>query len=100
MFEGIRSTLDRDKNSWEEERRRRAEAGKLGGLAKSSNASNAKKNLAMPKPARKNVANVADNVNVTESVNVTETEKENTSLIPIVSSGADAPDITPKEENI
>lgn len=71
VFEGIRSTLDRDWKTWADERKRRAEAGKLGGLAKASKASNAKENVAMPSKGKKMLANVPVIVSdsVTESVN-------------------------------
>lgn len=62
-FAFIRSSLDRDAAAWEAKRVKRAEAGRLGGLAKVANATNAKqKNQLM--------ANQAVNVPVPVPVNV------------------------------
>jgi len=63
LFRGIRQQFVRDSEKWDSERDKRSSAGKKGGLAKASNARN----------ARKNVANLADNVNV--NVNVTDNVK-------------------------
>lgn len=65
-FAFIRSSLDRNAVAWEETRKKRAEAGRLGGLAKVANAKRAKQSLAT-------VANLA--VNVPVSVNETNTTK-------------------------
>ena len=57
-FAFIRTSLDRDAESWAEKRAKRAEAGRNGGLAKAANASNAKQsqaNLAVNAPVPVNV---------------------------------------------
>ncbi len=61
-FEPIKQQLKRDLCKWQERKDKRVEAGKKGGLAKASNASNAKKPLA-------NLA-VNGNVNVNGNVSV------------------------------
>ena len=60
-FAFVRSTLDRDAVAWEEKRQKRAAAGRLGGLAKVANATNAKQN-------KQAEANQAVNVNVPVNV--------------------------------
>ena len=70
LFEPIKQTLKRDLLSWEEKRENRANAGRLGGLAK------ANKYLANASIATTNVANLADSVSVSVSVIEKEEEKE------------------------
>lgn len=76
-FAFIRCSLDRDADKWEETRSKRAEAGRLGGLAKVANATNAKQN-------EQDLANQAVNVSVPVSVPVNVPvnvpEKENNNL--------------------
>ena len=73
-FIPIKNSLDKNEVKWEQEKQKRREAGKLGGLAKASNAKQNLANLASAKSATKNLANLADNVNVNvnEYVNVNE----------------------------
>jgi hypothetical protein len=68
-FLPIKTQLKRDLKIWDEKKLQRAEAGRKGGLAKASNASEV---LAKPSTATNFVANVAvnDNVNVNGNVNV------------------------------
>ena len=88
LFRGIRQQFVRDSEKWDSERDKRSSAGKKGGLAKASNARN----------ARKNVANLADNVNV--NVNVTDNvksivtpEKSKNKSQPLVESSKNTPEI-------
>jgi hypothetical protein len=73
-FLPIKTQLKRDLKIWDEKKRQRAEAGKKGGLAKASNATNS---VAKPSTATNSVANLAVNDNVNVNVNdiYTETEK-------------------------
>ena len=73
-FLPIKTQLKRDLKIWDEKKKQRAEAGKKGGLAKASNATNS---VAKPSTARNSVANLAVNDNVNVNVNdiYTETEK-------------------------
>jgi hypothetical protein len=70
-FLPIKTQLKRDLVVWDEKKQQRAEAGRKGGLAKASNASEV---LAKPSNAKQNLANVAvnvnGNVNVNDNVNV------------------------------
>lgn len=66
-FSFIRANLDRDSDKYEAVKEKRKEAGRLGGLAK---ASNAKQMLAKASNAKQNLANVADTVTVTDTGNV------------------------------
>jgi hypothetical protein len=59
-FLPIKTQLKRDLKMWDEKKHSRSEAGKKGGLAKSSNA---KQSLAKPSNAINSLANVAVNVN-------------------------------------
>ena len=59
-FLPIKTQLKRDLRTWDEKKQLRSEAGKKGGLAKSSNA---KQSLAKPSNATNDVANLAVNVN-------------------------------------
>jgi hypothetical protein len=65
-FLPIKTQLKRDLKMWDEKKQLRSEAGKKGGLAKSSNA---KQSLAKPSNARNDLANLAVNVNVNGNVN-------------------------------
>jgi hypothetical protein len=73
-FLPIKTQLKRDLVLWDEKKQQRAEAGRKGGLAKASNASEV---LAKPSTATNFVANLAVNDNVNVNVNdiYTETEK-------------------------
>ncbi len=73
-FLPIKTQLKRDLKIWDEKKKQRAEAGKKGGLAKASNATNS---VAKPSTATNSVANLAVNDNVNVNVNdiYTETEK-------------------------
>ena len=81
-FLPIKTQLKRDLVVWDEKKQQRAEAGRMGGLAKASKASNASEILAKPSTAKQNLANLAvnvnGNVNVNDNVNVNEnvTNKE------------------------
>lgn len=59
-FLPIKTQLKRDLKIWDEKKQQRAEAGRKGGIAKSSNA---KQNLANPSNATNDVAKLAVNVN-------------------------------------
>lgn len=65
-FLPIKTQLKRDLKIWDEKKQQRAEAGRKGGIAKSSNA---KQNLANSSNATNDVANLAVNVNVNDNVN-------------------------------
>lgn len=65
-FLPIKTQLKRDLKIWDEKKLQRAEAGRKGGIAKSSNA---KQSLANPSNATNDVANLAVNVNVNGNVN-------------------------------
>jgi hypothetical protein len=65
-FLPIKTQLKRDLKIWDEKKLQRAEAGRKGGLAKASNASEV---LAKPSTATNFVANVAVNDNVNVNVN-------------------------------
>jgi hypothetical protein len=65
-FLPIKTQLKRDLKIWDEKKSQRAEAGKKGGLAKSSNA---KQSLANPSNATNDLANLPVNVNVNGNVN-------------------------------
>jgi hypothetical protein len=64
-FLPIKTQLKRDLRTWDEKKQLRSEAGKKGGLAKSSNA---KQSLAKPSNATNDLANLAVNVNVNDNV--------------------------------
>ncbi len=78
-FSFIMAQMDRDNEKYEATVERRKEAGRQGGLAKSSKAkqslANASKDLAKPSKAKQSLANLADNVDV--DVDVDDNEKEN-----------------------
>ena len=73
-FLPIKTQLKRDLVIWDEKKQQRAEAGRMGGLAKASKASNASEILANPSTAKQSLANLAvnvnGNVNVNDNVNV------------------------------
>lgn len=73
-FLPIKTQLKRDLIVWDEKKQQRAEAGRMGGLAKASKASNASEILANPSNAKQSLANLAvnvnGNVNVNDNVNV------------------------------
>jgi hypothetical protein len=72
-FLPIKTQLKRDLKMWDEKKHSRSEAGKKGGLAKSSNA---KQSLAKPSNATNSLANVAVNVNGNVNDIYRETNKE------------------------
>lgn len=59
-FRVISSQLDRDRKRWEQTCKRRAEAGRLGGLAKASKAKQSQANLAKASKAKQSLANLAE----------------------------------------
>jgi len=65
-FLPIKTQLKRDLKIWDEKKSQRAEAGKKGGLAKASNATNI---LANPSDAKNHVAKLAVNANANVNVN-------------------------------
>ena len=65
-FLPIKTQLKRDLKLWEDKKQVRSDAGKKGGLAKASNATNP---LAKPSNAKQSLANLAVNVNVNDNVN-------------------------------
>lgn len=69
-FSFIRANLDRDSDKYEAVKEKRKEAGRLGGLAK---ASNAKQMVAKASNAKQSLANVADTVTVTGTVDCNNT---------------------------
>ena len=73
-FLPIKTQLKRVLVIWDEKKQQRAEAGRMGGLAKASKASNASEILANPSTAKQSLANLAvnvnGNVNVNDNVNV------------------------------
>ena len=80
-FSFVKSQLDRDNDKYEDVRKRRVEAGKLGGLAK---ASNAKQNLANASKPKQPVTNLPDTVTdtVTGTGNDTSKKKSKTKVLP------------------
>lgn len=72
-FSFIRSNLDRDNEKYEAAKEKRREAGRLGGLAKASNARNAKQNVANASNAKQSLANVAVTVTGTDTVDCNNT---------------------------
>ena len=69
-FAWVKATLDRDANKWQEERIKRSEAWRKGGLKSGeARASKTKETEAKRRSASKNEANEADSVNVNVSVN-------------------------------
>ena len=72
-FMFIKNQIDIDSKKWEEERKKRSEAGRLGGIQRAINQnqtlSNAKQTQATLSNAKQNQANQGDNVNVNVNVN-------------------------------
>ena len=74
-FMFIKNQLDRDSEKWQDERNKRKEAGRLGGIKRAINqqqklSSKSKQCLDVLKSAKQNQANQADNVDVDVYVNV------------------------------
>lgn len=76
-FLPIKTQLKRDLVLWDEKKQYRSDAGRKGGLAKASNAteilakpSNARNELANASKSKQTLANLAVNVNVNDNVNV------------------------------
>ena len=72
-FLPIKTQLKRDLKLWDDKKHLRSEAGKKGGLAKASNATNV---VAKPSNATNSLAKLAVNVNVNDNVIYTDQEKE------------------------
>lgn len=70
-FEPIKLSLKRDLQKWEEERHKRSNAGKLGGI-KSGESRRTKQNEGVLQKSKQNEANEADNVSVNDNVNVSD----------------------------
>ena len=73
-FMFIKNQIDLDTNKWQEEKQKRAEAGRLGGIKRALNknqalSSKSKQCLDMLSNAKQTQANQGDNVNVNENVN-------------------------------
>lgn len=85
LFEPIKQTLKRDLVAWEEKKGNRANAGRLGGLAKARNA--------IAKPS--NATNIVANLPVSVSVSVSDKEEEKEEYI----SASDSPSEKPKPFN-
>lgn len=78
-FKVVRNQLDRDAEGWEEICRKRASAGRKGGLAKSNNAKQCLSNLADNENDRDNeIDSETDNDKVNENEKETETKQEDT----------------------
>lgn len=78
-FMFIKNQIDLDTKKWEEERKKRSEAGRLGGINRAKNqnqklSSKSKQCLGVLRSAKQSQANQADNVNVNVNVN---NKKEN-----------------------
>lgn len=73
----IASQLDRDRKKWERTCKKRAEAGRRGGLAKASKAKQNLANLAKAGKAKQNLANLAEYEYESESENEYEDDYEN-----------------------
>lgn len=74
-FMFIKNQIDRDSEKWEDERNKRKEAGRLGGIKRALNqqqklSSKSKQCLGVLKSAKQNQANQADNVDVNVDVYV------------------------------
>ena len=72
-FLPIKTQLKRDLKLWDDKKHLRSEAGKKGGLAKASNATNV---VAKPSNATNSLAKLPVNVNVNDNVIYTDQEKE------------------------
>lgn len=77
VFSTIRPRMDRDREKWEQEVKRRAEAGRKGGLAK---ASNAKLSQAKPSTAKERLPRLAVSDSDTDSDNKEKSNKRETQL--------------------
>lgn len=80
-FMFIKNQIDMDTKKWEEEKQKRSEAGRLGGIKRAVNqnqalSSESKQCLAMLSDAKQTQANQADNVNV----NINENDNVNVIL--------------------
>ena len=76
-FMFIKNQIDLDTNKWQQERKKRSEAGRLGGIQRAINenqtlSSKSKQCLNELSNANQNQANQGDNVNVNENDNVNE----------------------------
>lgn len=81
-FMFIKNQLDRDSEKWEDERNKRKEAGRLGGIKRALNqqqklSSKSKQCLGVLKSAKQNQANQADNVDVNVDVYVNDNVNDN-----------------------
>lgn len=88
-FMFIKNQIDLDTNKWQEEKQKRAEAGRLGGIKRALNknqalSSKSKQCLDMLSNAKQTQANQGDNVNVNENVNV----NDNVNVINNISSSS------------
>lgn len=77
VFSTIRPRMDRDREKWEQEVKRRAEAGRKGGLAK---ASNAKLSQAKPSTSKERLARLAVSDSDTDIDNKEKSNKRETQL--------------------
>ena len=84
-FLPIKTQLKRDLVVWDEKKQQRAEAGRKGGLAKASNASEV---LANPSNAKQSLANLAGNVNGNVNVNVNDNVNVNGNVKKQISASA------------
>lgn len=78
-FMFIKNQIDLDTKKWEEERKKRSEAGRLGGINRAKNqnqklSSKSKQCLGVLRSAKQSQANQGDNVNVNVNENVIEKE--------------------------
>lgn len=69
-FNIIKPLLKNDLREWEDIKLKRAEAGRLGGIARANNLKQNQANVANAKSDKQNQANQAVNVNVNDNVNV------------------------------
>lgn len=69
VFEFMKNHFDRDSEKWSAEIEKRREAGRLGGLARASNAKQIKQVLQNSSKYKQTQANQGDNVNVNVNVN-------------------------------
>lgn len=81
-FMFIKNQLDIDNKKWQEEKAKRSEAGRLGGIKRAINqkqalSSKSKQCLGTLSNAKQNQANQAVNVNVNDNVNVNENDNDN-----------------------
>ena len=88
-FMFIKNQIDLDTNKWQEEKQKRAEAGRLGGIKRALNknqalSSKSKQCLDMLSNAKQTQANQGDNVNENENVNV----NDNVNVINNISSSS------------